>query len=166
MLQKCISIENELWQRWNNKGFYSIAFWGNSLHYLFKSGIKHVFQLSDLNLCPKIYTYTKMGYNWLILRMMNTFRTEKINRSHTPLILPDNTWCFPRRESGTQIRLIWWNSVVFIVEKTGRSEAMVLFDLKLEIHGAILNCLPRLMYWFSGPALSHVAYSTCVFHFC
>lgn len=30
---------------------------------------------------------------------------------------------------------------------------MVLFDLKPEISEAILDCLPRLMYWFNGPAL-------------
>lgn len=33
---------------------------------------------------------------------------------------------------------------------------MVLFDLKLEIREAILDCLLRLMYWFNGPALSPV----------
>lgn len=49
--------------------------------------------------------------------------------------------------------------MVFIGEKIGQSEAMVLFDLKLEIHEAILDCLPRLMYWFNGPALSPVVYS-------
>lgn len=43
--------------------------------------------------------------------------------------------------------------MVFIVAKIGLSEAMVLFDLKPEISEAILDCLPRLMYWFNGPAL-------------
>lgn len=41
------------------------------------------------------------------------------------------------------------------------------FDLKLEIHEAILDCLPKLTYQLMVRLyLTAVAYSTCIFHFC
>lgn len=50
-------------------------------NYLFKGGIKHVFQLSDLISVKKKF---KIGCNWLILRKIKIFRTEEVNGSHTP----------------------------------------------------------------------------------